>query len=93
MWMYMYYSTSCLLMNQLTKYTQQSFFVRQRDTVFGEIFEQVLFSYNSNNHQSNKNKTYSKISLVIERIDQVTSLSWHVNSSQTEASHTDWYTW
>ena len=43
-------------------------------TVFGEIFEQVLFSYNSNDQQSNENKTYSKISHVIERIDQVTSL-------------------
>ena len=38
-------------------------------TVFREIFEQVLFLYNSNNQQSNKKKTYSKISLVIERID------------------------
>ena len=44
-------------------------------TVFGEIFEQVLFSYNSNNQQSYENKTYPKISRVIEMIDQITSLS------------------
>ena len=42
----------------------------------GFIFEKVLFSYNSNNQQSNENKTYSKISRVIERIDQVTSLTF-----------------
>ena len=62
-------------------------------TVFGQIFEQVLFSYNLNNQQSNENKTYSKISLVIERIDQVTSLSWHVNFSQMEAFHIHRYMW
>ena len=42
------------------------------------IFKQVSFSYNSNNQQSNENNTYLKISLVIERIDQVTSLSLKV---------------
>ena len=41
----------------------------QHSTVFGEIFEQVLFSYKSNNQQSNENKTYSKIFLVIAKFD------------------------
>ena len=49
-------------------------------TVLGEIFEQVLFLYNSNNQRSKENETYSKISRVIERIDQasdqVISRSW-----------------
>ena len=44
--------------------------------MYSENFSnQFLFSYNSNNQQSNENKTWSKISRMIERIDQVTSLS------------------
>ena len=37
-------------------------------------FVVIFFSYHSNDQQSNENKTYSKISHVIERINQVTSL-------------------
>ena len=44
-------------------------FTTQKHTVFGETFQQALFSYSSNNQQSNENKTYSKFSHVIAKFD------------------------
>ena len=44
-------------------------YTQSPNTLIGESFEQVLFSDNSNNQQSNENKTYLRISHVIERID------------------------